>query len=145
MACSQRYNCRELHIFAFVVKLYNYLLFSAHRQLFDILFGSFELNICFLSLGKRKVGIKRDLRLSFDSQLFSWVWKCKGYDISSGPFCKEFLLLPCSILSLKNNPVPVSDVKQQVGLFVLNSLYFLKMYVNTIKQFGLKWLNLRFI
>lgn len=46
----------------------------------------------------------------------------QGRDISSGWFCKQFLLIPGSIPWLRDNPVPVSDVKEQLGLLVFKSL-----------------------
>lgn len=46
------------------------------------------------------------------------------------------LLLPGSVLLLKNNPVLVSDVKQQIGIFVLKYRIFLK---NVYKYYETVW------
>lgn len=64
-----------------------------------------------------------------------------GCDLLLGSFCKQSLLLLGSILSLKNNPISISDVKKHLGLFVLKCLRLLKKHINIIKQFVLMWLN----
>lgn len=45
------------------------------------------------------------------------------------------------MLSLKNNPIPISDVKKHLGIFVLKYLRLLEKHINIIKQFALMWLN----